>query len=731
MAELGAFRNDPPQSSGQTTVRSPSQATPQKVRTVQSVDIPLPVRTVSMPAPNQMPKQEPSKAPNTSFSSFSTLTSMSGMSSQSSSRRIVKNGIPAVTNSDSASMSSANSDEELADFDSFAPRKKRKLTPPGPDTDSGSKVSTSSKPTRASSRLEKEKIKQRARESWRPLSPPPATSYKHSLLRIAKQSAREAASDEKIAELEAYVEEAEKSRELKENTALEEAETKNVAAALAEDSDEQERMLMAMDRTEALRGEESFYFFREGGQAPIDIDPPAEELDEYGLGFMGDETKRSLACSSGFLATVASQKGLPTCMTSWLQHRIPLEPSEELCQSYVTVLSALVQSQQLSEEPALSLSEIFEGQTIRDCEDLRISAANASVPHNLQHVLRLIAVLAPRVSPVNKACAFAELILLSNDDKVRRNVDLRLDVEQAMLSILDSSEETDLQTIFRETIRQILDPSLISRYPVSRAIAALPATSYRLHELRRRLALHILLEAPLDETLDLTSPSTGVRLLARLKRHQSFAISESTDYNNLHCLTDLLDIAIDAGFSDFAFLHESQTAQPKQQSTSLFNAKPAPQAPKEAAFNAQIDALTAQLRFMSSKIRDAGTSHLKRTEAKSALERLVLRLENAVRTRLRPRKGVFDRPGMGAGAMEGFVKRAGAGSVTIDESRSAESEETADLGEREEESGPERAALKSPEHHRRPGKQHKVTWKDNVVDDAEAGAADENAHIHT
>lgn len=653
------------------------------------------------------------------------------MSSQSSSRRIVKNGIPAVTNSDSASMSSASSDEELADFDSFAPRKKRKLTPPGLDTATGFKLSASSRPTRTSSRLEKEKIKQRARELWRPLSPPPATSYKHSLLKIAKQSAREAASDEKIAELEAYVEEAEKSRELKENTALEEAESKNVAAALAEDSDEQERMLMAMDRTEALRGEESFYFFRQGGETPMDIDLPVEELDEYGLGFLRDETKRSLACSSGFLATVASQKGLPTCMTSWLQHRIPLEPSEELCQSYVTILSALVQSQQLSEEPAFSLSETFEGQTIRDCEDLRISAVDASVPKNLPHVLLSMAVLAPLISPANNAGALAELILLNNDDNVRKNIDLRLDIEQAMLSILDSSEEMDLQTIFRETIRRILDPSLISRYPISRAIAALPATSHRVHELRRRLALHILLEAPLEEALDLTSPSTGVRLLTRLKKHPSFAISESTDYNSLHCLTDLLDIAIDAGFSDFTFLHESQHTQPKQQSTSLFNSKPAPQAPEEASFNAQIDALTAQLRFMSSKIRDAGTSHLKRTEAKSALERLVLRLENAVRTRPRARKGVFDRPGMGAGAMEGFIRRAAARSVIIDESRSVGSEGTADSGDREEEIDQDRAALRSPEHRRRPGKQHKVTWKDNVVDDAEAGAADENAHIHT
>jgi hypothetical protein len=119
MAGMDGLQDAPPDSSGFTSVRSSLKSTPTKSRTVEAVEIPSPAKQSSpwMPAPSQIPVHEPKNTVNTSFSSFSTLT---GMSSQSSSRRIVKNGVQAVTNSDSASMSSSSSDDELVDLVSFA-----------------------------------------------------------------------------------------------------------------------------------------------------------------------------------------------------------------------------------------------------------------------------------------------------------------------------------------------------------------------------------------------------------------------------------------------------------------------------------------------------------------------------------------------------------------------------------------------------------------------------------
>jgi hypothetical protein len=578
------------------------------------------------------------------------------MSSQSSSRRIVKNGVPAVTNSDSASMSSSSSDEELADLDSFAPRKKRRLTPPAPE-----KVEVP-KPTRSSTRLDEEKVKKKVRESWRPLSPPPATKYKYSLLSIAKRSAREAESEQKIAQTEAYMQAAQKLQEEQDSRTLD-ARSKTIAASFAQDSDEGERMLMAMDRTDALRGEETFYFFHGEGNTRMEVEFPMEDLDAYGLAFLRDESSRIRACSSGFLAVVASQKGLPRPLVSWVHDQVFEENAEDLCESYVAVVDALVKSEHDLPDLAFSLSETHAGQTFRDADEPSKRSGATAFPRNLDVTLRMMAAIAPRATPIDLACALAELILLNNDENARSDIKLQSLIESTMRIILESgATEEEHQTVSRETTRQILHASSISRHLLCRAIATLPATSLRQHDIRRKLALHILLDAPPDEEIDPTSPSTGVRLLLKIKKHPSFHISESTDYTTLHSLADLLDIAIDAGFSDFVFLSTEGEKVTSEAHPTLFSHTATPQSPAELSFNAQIDSLAARLRLICSKIRDAGTSHLKRTEAKSALERLVVRLECAVRTKPKPRKGAFEgSDGVGsrlsAGVLEKFLRR--------------------------------------------------------------------------
>ena len=329
----------------------------------------------------------------------------------------------------------------------------------------------------------------------------------------------------------------------------------------------------------------------------------------------------------------------------------------------------------------------------------------------------MMAAIAPRATPIDLACALAELILLNNDENVRSNFKLQTLIERIMRIILESSTtEDEYQTVSRETTRQILHASSISRHLLCRAIATLPATSLRQHQIRRKLALHILLDAPPDEEIDPTSPSIGVRLLLKIKKHPSFHISESTDYTTLHSLADLLDIAIDAGFSDFTFLSTQQEEEAKPQPQShqthtLFSHATTPQSAAELSFNAQIDSLVAQLRLTCSKIRDAGTSHLKRTEAKSALEGLVVRLECAVRTKPKPRKGAFELGGgvgnarLSAGVLEKYLKRQSGGSAKETGSSDGDGSKTVrDV----------KGAQQGKERRR-------VTWGDDVV-----GHGDEN-----
>ncbi|TLD06801.1 hypothetical protein E2P81_ATG10261, partial [Venturia nashicola] len=633
MAGINGSQDAPPHSSGVTSIASSLKTSPTKVRVLEAVEIPSPSRHSSpfMPPPSQKPAAEPRNAANTSFSSFSTLTSLSGMSSQSSSRRIVKNGVQAVTNSDSASMSSSSSDDELVDLDSFAPRKKRRLTPPAVDANNGLHAT---KPTRSSARVSGEHAKKRAEESWRPRSPLRTAKYKHSLFSMVKQSAREAASEANIAQAEAEMLEQERLERQRGNALENTIETKSMAKEFAQDSDEEERMLMAMERTEVLKGEETFHFFLNETQNWTDTVFPTSGLEKYGLDFLRDESKRQHACTSGFLALVASQQGLPEPLVIWMHNKIFSETSEQLCES----------------TQVKRYADAEESMTIED---------GSFVPRSLKYTLKTMAVLAPHTSLVDQACALAELILLNNDENVRGNMDIQSSIEHSMHAILASNaSDESLQAVYRETTRQTLHASSISRHLLSRAIVSIPATTSALQQLRRKLSLHILLDASIDEDIDVTSPSTGVRLLLRMKRHDSFSITETTNYTLLHSLIDLVDIAIDVGFSDLSFLNQNDQTSDQNglRAKSVFGHAITAQSPAEKSFNAQIDDIVSHLRSMCSKIRDAGTSHLKRTEAKSALERLIVRLDYAVRTKPRPRKGVFDRAGAGAGAMDGFLR---------------------------------------------------------------------------
>jgi len=371
LADMDEAQNMPPDSSGLTSVRSSLKSTPTKIRVVEAVEIPSPARrsSPSMPAPSQIPASKPKNPVNASFSSFSSLTSMSGMSSQSSSRRIVKNGMPAVTNSDSASISSS-SEDELVDIADFAPRKKRRLSPPMVERDSRNDVSGQSKPTRSSTRLSDENAKKRAKDSWRPPSPPPTAKYKYSLVNMVKQSAKDAASAAKIAKAETEMQEAERLQERQDQAFSTSLETKSMMAKeFAQDSEEEERMVMAMDRTEVLRGEEKFYFFCGGAHGRTQMDFPATELSACGLGFLQDDSEWQHACMSGFLATIASQRGLPGQLVAWIHDRIFHEPSQELCDAYVAVLDALVRGERELPDLRYSLSETHPGQTMRDATD--------------------------------------------------------------------------------------------------------------------------------------------------------------------------------------------------------------------------------------------------------------------------------------------------------------------------------------------------------------------------
>ena len=101
---------------------------------------------------------------------------------------------------------------------------------------------------------------------------------------MAKQSAKDAASEAKIAQAEAEMQEAERLEKQRNQLFSSAVETKSMMAKeFAQDSEEEERMVIAMERTEVLRGEETFYFFCGEPDEKIELDFPTAELSTLSL----------------------------------------------------------------------------------------------------------------------------------------------------------------------------------------------------------------------------------------------------------------------------------------------------------------------------------------------------------------------------------------------------------------------------------------------------------------
>lgn len=88
----------------------------------------------------------------------------------------------------------------------------------------------------------------------------------------------------------------------------------------------------------------------------------------------------------------------------------------------------------------------------------------------------------------------------------------------------------------------------------------------------------------------------------------------------------MLDAGISEGFGAPSRLTNQKTREQKQ---------------AEESFNLHVDQISGRVRTLSSRIPDSGANHMSRSEAKSAVARLLFRLENSVRTKPKAKRGIF------------------------------------------------------------------------------------------
>ena len=469
---------------------------------------------------------------------------------------------------------------------------------------------------------------------------------------MVKRHEKQEKTDARVKAAEAEFEEAQQRRE--EALAREQSLNGGLKAAVADDSDEGERMMLAMERTEALQDEETFhFFFSSKTRAGREVFPQDGLPDKPWAKLLANEQSRTQACLTGFVTDLAARNLLPTSAQAWFGREVLFETRQDLCEAYCQIITALPRNQRQSVFHAF---EHYDTNFPRSAySTVPLYKAASSLPPNFRYSVRVAQYKTENSSYDARNGLVCELAMLRVDENVKQDSELQHIIQTCTEEMLDRIPGDDVVDFLKSVAKELIigRADRLSLQVRCRIINSFPVAMQRCHDLRRWMALQCFA----DSDKDLPEPASEDwtnRIVARMKKAPEFAISESTNYALLDSLISALDIAIDAGFSDFEF-RSSSTAHTN--AAGPFAKQSAP-SPAESTFNSQIDVITTQLRLMSSRIRDAGTSHLRRTEAKSAIERLIVRLEHSVRTRPKAKKGIFGGvSGEQRSFLSGFLKQ--------------------------------------------------------------------------
>lgn len=564
-----------------------------------------------------------------------------------------------IANSDSDDSSSG---EDLAPVSSFFANKRRKLSPSVEKKEGTQLVNAPH-----SWLLDQGQRKNFDRGM---VESAPKKVYKNSLANIAKQHAAWKKSAESIAGMEAAVQDSKKRQE-EAITQDDSGQHVNAQAMIdnAEDDESKERMAKALERTEALNTARLYHFFLDTRSQFDDTEFPRESLSEPWAQLLTDDAARARAFVSGFATQLVERCPLPLAVTNWMAHQLTYEKSGALCEAYVDILtkSSRHHPETISDTIA-SISSIYKTRSLFEL-NLDQGCASKGLPSGLRYYLQVVRYCAPATDAVVKAAppswtaaAFLDLAMINIDENVKADLDLSLTVDACIESMLDNLEDDHFDMLIPAVISTLYDSHLPPNIRC-RIITSLPARSVRAYHIRRRLALQ---QFSVSKDRKLADDQDWFACIIKTVRSKpEFDVTRpNTDYNFLMTLVQLVDIAASAGFTPWDELHPPQDLMPQGPF-----AKAPPLSEAARSHNRNVDLLVIELQNVHGRIHDSGVNHLGRTEVKSALERLMSRLEHTVRTKPKPKKSVFgNKPQL---TQTKFAKKLLANATVIDEKRLA------------------------------------------------------------
>jgi hypothetical protein len=433
------------------------------------------------------------------------------------------------------------------------------------------------------------------------------------------------------------------------------------AIQAGDDSDQADRLYMAMRRTNEVRALAAYHFF---GDTPLlSPEPPFPErrLPDHGWAACFEiPSVRGDAFMTGFAQQMFRLHELPKEIATWMIDQIYLGHSPVLDQRYLEILQTHDEQLRKQLNPK-RLDAMFKsiGAQINSLEvDAEIIPTEAHaknerpIPSSLKRIALLLTSAAPWLHSKARIHAFHLLCHTCLDDRLLLDQDALNSVQDAIEAVVchhysltsgvGSPPPDDLHSLINSQLTSVI-PKLLSRVtnPLLQAnlIHAFPTQSPLTAYLRRHLALSFLFY-PEKVDVPLTDPQLLELIHHHLDNSPHYRMSKNTNYSYVAARFGLLDIAIGPGLGIIPYIPLISSPPSETDSSPLF--APTPESPGVKAFNEDVDALAQHIKLIGNSIVETGAAlDLTILEAKERCERLFWRLQHAVRIGGKKAENVF------------------------------------------------------------------------------------------
>lgn len=475
---------------------------------------------------------------------------------------------------------------------------------------------------------------------------------KERLKSIFDEERRERERDERIAEANAELE----ASNLEIDEVRQRERDKNMLAAILQGGDENiedkslGRLMEAVDRTELFTQDKAYSFFTRAGlrsspkqkkhrnSFPMNAIPGslwrADDTDACNRNFL-----------SGFMTELAANDELGDAALRWTFEASLCELDEHLQTQYLHCVTSGSKTWTRANITPQEINDIF-ASLGADLEALQENApivSRVQRKQDLRHsesqpllrTLRLMSAICQDLDfpTLSRLCSIT--IRLSLDRQVAHSLQASEAVE-ALLYKLINLPDVEFCNHVHERLRADLGRNLHEPALQAQFLDHLLPTTSATARLRKQLAVQFLL--PLDKAEKFLARPSLRSLNRHISKSDHFRTRTVTsdnvrpeDYHTLTSLTTILDVLVADGYPPAATMTKAEQLE----------------------FDATVDSFADRIHSLFASIADTGASHMRRTEAKDALQALHHRLVYSVRTTPKPKRHVFDFQGNYVGSKKG------------------------------------------------------------------------------